>query len=665
MIIMVSCKHEPTSVIWIEGEKQSDKHAVHELVICNPPKGTEWDIWGVFDRTWTMPIVVSEDSDADMEVFDGVCVRITPRVEKDTLHVRYDNRYLNKQSRAPRGFNLKFRGNGKVVEVPVEYRFLPVPELVEDTYRNVPLSITDMIPQLKSVRMLQGSTNAGGAGTVLVDGKMPGWYRITIDGKVLVEAADESGRDYAGITLERLIENNGGNPELPNMIVEDWPDFQMRPLMIDVARNFIPAENLHTVIDLMYRAKMNTLLLHLSDDEGWRIEIDGLPELTSFGAFHAVPEYSGPDGEFHLAEGLFPAQNGKVGKKKPWISANGYYSRDEFKEILEYAASRHITVIPELDVPGHSSSAIEAMRYRARTTGDSSYLLTDEGDTSKFLAYQGFKDNVIDPGLPSTYKFLGHVFDDLKKIYSEAGFKLETINISGDEVAEGCWLGSPACGKLMEEHGFSTTEQLWSYFLDKVIDMLAERDLKFAGYAEVLVGTDEETLDKMRNNSSFIIVWRPLDDPAELNHIAYEFANKGFRMLLSHADHTYMDNAYYKHKAEHGLDWGGTTTERYAYSYNPLNLFDGSENAMPLLHPENIIGVEPMLWGDNIYDFETDCYLLFPKVYGLFERSWNATPGKDERDFDRFYSIVVSREIPYLDRNSIRHRNVMKTNEGE
>ena len=356
---------------------------------------------------------------------------------------------------------------------------------------------------------------------------------------------------------------------------------------------------------------------------------------------------------------------GKVGKKKPWISANGYYSREEFKEILKYAARRHITVIPEIDVPGHSSSAIEAMRHRARTTGDSSYLLTDDGDTSKFLAYQGFKDNVIDPGLPSTYKFLGHVFDDLKKIYSEAGFKLETVNISGDEVAEGCWLGSPACGQLMEEHGFSTTEQLWSYFLDKIIDMLAERNLKFAGYAEVLVGTDEETLDKMRKNSSFIIVWRPLDDPAELNHIAYEFADKGFRMLLSHADHTYMDNAYYKHKSEHGLDWGGTTTERYAYSYDPLNLFAGSEGSVPLLHPENIIGVEPMLWGDNIYDFETDCYLLFPKVYGLFERCWNATPGKDEQDFDHFYSIVANREIPHLDKNSILHRNVMKTYEGK
>lgn len=659
--MLLSCNTE-TSVIWIEGAKNPEtKHAVHEILICNPPKGLDWDIWGVYDRTWTMPIAVQEGSDADMEKYDGVCVRITPRVNKDTLRIRYDNRYLNKNCRAPRGFNLKFRNRDEVLSLPIEYKFLPTDTLEEDTYEASEVGITDIVPQIKKITTLEGQTTVEQKIIKYVPEQKSGWYRITINDSTVIEATDSISKDYAEITLNQILANKG-DKQLPNMIIEDWPDFQTRAFMLDVARNFIPKENVFTLIDLLYRAKINTLLLHLSDDEGWRIEIDGLPELTSFGAFHAIPEYDKTDGKFHTTQGLFPSQNGQVGKVKPWISGNGYYSREEYKEILKYAAARHITVIPEIDIPGHCSSAIESMRYRARTTGDESYLLTDPNDQSQHMAYQGYLDNVIDPGLPAVYKFIGHVFDDLIRIYQEAGLPLETINIAGDEVAEGCWLNSPACQKILKENHWTTTEQLWSYFLGKVIDMLAERHLKFAGYAETVVGTDEQTLNKMRDNAAFIIVWRPLNSPAELNYIPYHFANLGFKILLSHADHTYMDNAYYKHKEEWGLDWGGTTNERYAYAYNPLHLFEGDEaKTNPLTHPENIIGIEPMLWGDNIYTFEKDCYLLFPKIYGQFERCWNAVPDNSEEGFGKFYSIVVKHELPHLDSLGITHRHPMKS----
>lgn len=655
VLLIISCTPLPKAV-WIEGEKHPDKHAVHEFVITGLPDGLDWDIWGVFDRIWTMPLVVTEDSDADMEVFDGTCVRITPRVEKDTLHIRYDNRYLNKKCRAPRGLTLKFRHSRKSMPIPLEYVFQPSPELEEDSYVHTKTNVWDMVPELKEVDVLGGSTELGDIRYQFVEGKREGWYRITVDGSCVVEYSDASGKDYAKITLDRIVGNNSGNREIPNMIIEDWPDFKTRPFMLDVARLFLPKENVFELIDLMYRAKMNTLFIHLTDDEGWRLEIRGLEELTSFGAFHEIPEY-GSDG-FYVGNGLFPAQNGAVGRKKPWISANGYYSRRDYIDILKYAAQRHISVIPELDIPGHSGSAVESMRYRARTTGDESYLLTDPGDTSRFMAYLGFVDNTVDPGLESTYKFIGHVFDDLKSIYEEAGLVLETINISGDEVAEGVWTGSPAAQRLMKENGWSSTGELWSYFLGRVLDMLSERNLKFAGYTEVVVGTDDKTLEKMRENASFLIIWRPLGRPAELDKIPYYLANNGFKVLLSHSDHTYMDNAYYKHRDEPGLDWGGTTTERYAYNYNPLHLFDGPQaDENPLLCPENIAGVMPMLWGDNVYSYEQACYLLFPKIYGLFDRCWNAVPGED---FNHFYSIVVNQELPYLDSRKINHRRSMQ-----
>ena len=147
------------------------------------------------------------------------------------------------------------------------------------------------------------------------------------------------------------------------------------------------------------------LMLHLAEDEGWRIEINGLPELTGFGAFHAIPQRQA-DGSYVLTDGLIPSQEGRVGREKPWQGSTGFYTRDEFKQILRYAAERHIEVVPELELPGHSGSAIEAMRYRARTTGDKSFLLTDENDKSQHTAVYGYRDNIMDVSLPSVYNFL-------------------------------------------------------------------------------------------------------------------------------------------------------------------------------------------------------------------------------------------------------------------
>lgn len=654
VIMTISCASE-TSLVWIEGEKQPDKHAVHELVICNPPAGTDWDIWGVFDRTWTMPVTVTEDSDADITRYDGVCLRITPRVSKDTLHVRYDNIYLNNHSRAPRGFTLQMRSGGKPVALPLEYVFLPAPEPEPEYYTAQQLKVTDMIPQLKKVEFLGGETVIGEKSIQYMEGR-PEWYRITIDGAVRIEASDSLGEYHAGLTLSRLLENAGGST-LPNMIIEDWPDFPTRAFMLDVARNFIPKEDVFRIIDVLARARINTLLIHLTEDEGWRLEISGLPELTSYGAFHAIPRYM-PDGTFKMTDGLFPAQDGRVGKEKPWYGGNGYYSREEFKEILLYAKDRHMDVIPEIDVPGHSAAAIFAMQHRAETTGNDDLVLVDPDDKSEYMAYQGYEHNVLDVALPATYKFLGIVFDDLKAMYAEAGLNLTTVNISGDEVAEGCWIGSPSCRKVMEANGWTTTGELWSYFLSNVIDMLAERGLKFAGYAEVVMGTSEQTLKKMRDNAAFIIYWRPLGE--DTDYIAYKFANDGFPMLLSHSDFTYMDNTYQKNPHEWGLQWAGATSEAKAFSYDPLHL-DGI--GVPLEKPENIIGIEPMLWGDNIYSFEKDCYLLFPKAYGMFDRCWNAECPREADAFDKFYSIVVERELVYLDSMGMNYRKPRKEKE--
>ena len=642
-LLLVACAPE-TRIIWVEGPALPDKHAVHEILVCNPPNSLNWDIWGVFDRSYTMPITVLEGSDATLERYDGVCLRIYPLACKDTLRIRYDNRYLNKHCRAPRGFSLKMRGKGSDRPLPLEYRFLPVEQAVPDSFKYTKPLFTDMIPSLKKVSVPGTGTHSRQEPRVRFESGHPeGWYRIECgtDG-IAVTAADESGASYASLTLERLFEESE-NGQLPDFTVEDWPDFPVRAFMLDVGRNYLPKQQVFTIIDILHRYRMNTLLLHLTEDEGWSIEINGLPELTQFGGFHADPVRQ-KDGCYIMEDGLFPSQDGRIGRKKPWGSSTGYYSRKDFMEILRYAADRGITVIPELDFPGHSSAAIESMAFRARKNGDRSYLLTDSADTSRFMAYQGYENNVVDVSLPSTYRFIGKVFDEIIQLYKEAGVPLDAINISGDEVADGCWLGSPSCQALMREHGWSRTEELWSYFLERVIDMLAERGLKFAGYAEVVAGTDGAVLQKMKNNCAFIVVWRPVSEKMGMQ-TAIKLAEEGFNVLLSNGDYTYMDNAYTSHKQEWGLTWAGPTDERKAWSYAPLL-------------SENVIGIEPMLWGDNVYDYETACYLLFPKVFGMFERSWNAVP--EEGGFDRFYSIVADKEIPWLESLGINHRELMR-----
>jgi len=656
LCMMMGCAPQPkTELIYVEGEQiEGTTNAVHEILVCNPPKGLDWTIWGQFQLAYELPGYATEDSDLDFTNVDALCYTLTPRREGDTLHLRFMDKYLYSHSRIPMGFYLQCPGK-ESVELPITYHFLPVDSAASAVYQKASLALTDIVPQIKKVQMLEGETPSEVVRTVLVQGRKPSWYRITVKDSVLVEAADEDGAYYAGVTLDK-IHGNVGSDTLPNMILEDWPDFPVRPLMLDLGRNFLTVEQVCEIIDVMARNKSNVLMLHLAEDEGWRLEIKGLPELTEYGAFHAIPEKQA-DGTYAYVNGLMPSQNGRVGREKPWESATGYYTREEYKQILRYAAERHIEVLPELELPGHSGSAIEAMRHRARTTGDESFLLTSKNDKSKHVAVYGYKDNIVDVSLPATYKFLGVVLDDLIDIYKEAGLKLERVNISGDEVPDGCWLESPEARELLKQNGWTSAADLWAYFIGKVVDMYAERGLKLVAYDVAMDAPHQDVVEKVRQNVSFLITWIPSTrGNGEYVRKAYRLSESGVPMLLSHADYTYMDNQYVDNRTEQGLRWAGATDERKAYSYNP---YDIKGEGLQLKHPENILGVEPMLWGDNVYTYEQACYLLFPKVYGLFERSWNAVADNSDETFGKFYSIVVERELPFIESKGMNHRKPM------
>jgi hexosaminidase len=205
---------------------------------------------------------------------------------------------------------------------------------------------------------------------------------------------------------------------------------------LDVARNFHGDKTVQKLMDMMSFYKLNKFHFHMTDDEGWRIEIPDLPELTGVGAHrgHTLSE----------SECLLPSYGSGSDPKDPTSSGNGFYSRQEFIGLWGYAATRHIEVIPAIDFPGHARAAVRAMEVRYdhfKALGDmakaNEYLLTDWNDTSEYESVQLWKRNVVNIGLDSSYRFIEKVVDELMGMYAEAGVELSTIHVGGDEVPQG------------------------------------------------------------------------------------------------------------------------------------------------------------------------------------------------------------------------------------
>ena len=276
---VVSCGK--TTISWKEGEPVDKRHSTFTLEIQQPPAGTDWYIWFSQFRT---PVTLPDEADGHIEHVSGTLYRFIPKVDTHgkPLTVTYKARTLANNGRAPEAFYLVQPGK-KPVKLEVAYEFLPSSIKHSFEWEHVDVLVEDMIPRLKHVEKTEGETAvpASWTSSQLVEGQKPGWYKICLkDNAATVEAADEDALYWAGVTLANIRESADG-ATVPEMVIEDWPDLPFRGLMLDVSRNFTTKDNLLTLIDLMARYKANVLHLHMGDDEGWRVEIDALPELTS------------------------------------------------------------------------------------------------------------------------------------------------------------------------------------------------------------------------------------------------------------------------------------------------------------------------------------------------------------------------------------------------
>ena len=595
-IILATTSCTPkVEILWSEGEIGENGNAVHCISIKNAEHLPEsWAIW-----CSQMPVGVKTlpGSDAEIIEYQANLHKISPlsKEKKSRLEIRYESAALKRHSWAPEGFTLQ--EGRKLTALNCEYDFLPLPSDGQKWYEyNASFSLTQ--PNQASIIPLPKYR------TCPFEIKPQGWYRIEVADSVKILSLDEDGAYYAQNTLDLLRENYEG--DIPPMVIEDWPDYQYRGFMLDLARNFTTKENLFRLIDILARYKVNYLQLHLSDDEGWRIEVKDIPELTKIGAHHSLfPEL-----------GIQPSYDGNAFPNRKDCLSNSFYTAEDYKEILSYAWSRRIRVIPEIDTPGHCRAAIKAMEQYEKRSGDCSMRLQDPEDDSEYYTAQGYTDNVMSVELESVYRFIEKIFDTLISYHSEAKVPLPAIHIGGDEVPKGAWKG----------------KNLHDYFLLRVAAIAKAKGVKIAGWQEITSCQAEELRDVLFANN----VW---NTSGGNDYLPYRIADKGFPTIVSNVDYTYMDMAYSSNKQEIAHSWSCYTDDVKSFT-------------IPLQPHDNVLGVQAQMFTETIRSFEDLCYDLFPKVVGVFERAWNRESVESP---DEFFSKLVYFEMPYWDSKNITY----------
>ena len=587
-----------------------------------------------------------------------------------------DGNYMYAYNDVINGFSDGYTGN--------DYDIFPAPKQVdiEDGFTTVGSLVTIKTGKwfqwggyrrakalLTSELQKRGVYVSSGQNTVirlLLDKKMSTnreYYSLRVhDGEITILGPTQAALMNGVKTLVSALDHSKGH-RLQNCFVIDWPDMRYRGIHFDIARNFVagPAD-LKRLIDLMAYYKMNYLQFHFTDDEAWRLEIPGFPELTQVAARRGAT----------LDEKGFLAQifDGNGNPDDLSQSANGYISRADFIDFLRYAWSRGIRVIPEIETPGHARAAIVAMKNRAMSNpGAEQFRLWDEKNESVYTSAQSYHDNVLNVASDDVYRFIDRVVAELQKMYKEAGLKLEVVHLGGDEVARGAWDKSPDVQALMQREGLKNQHDVHAYYLKRISALLQARKIRIAGWQEIGLDNTPEYNALMTPRVAGVNAWSTVGSRAD---VPYRLASDGYPVILSNVTNFYMDMGYSWHQNEQGLHWGGKVDEFDAWSALPANIYASARTAVDgtpldvataaagktkLEKPENIIGVQAQLWGETLRSFDEVQYMLLPKMMGVSERAWTSIPAwsKDLNDLATYnearhqYNLKIgTRELPLL-----------------
>ncbi|EGE61497.1 UNVERIFIED_ORG: hexosaminidase [Rhizobium esperanzae] len=406
--------------------------------------------------------------------------------------------------------------------------------------------------------------------------------------EIVLSSADAAGRQHGLISLAQLLHGARADRDVfkfPNFgAIADQPRHGWRGCHLDVAGQFYPVADIIRLIDILAWNKFNIFHWHLTDDQAWRLEIKSYPELTEIGAGGETDETVMPDfGDDAEAR-------------------TSHYRQDDVRRIVAHAASLHVEVVPEIDIPGHSAAALSALAD----------LVDRQEPPDSYRSPQGYANNALNPAVEFTYEFLGKVFDEMATL-----FPGEYVHIGGDEVAEGAWLSSPLCKTVMEREKLAGTAALQSYFLKRIKAVLAQRGKKLAGWNEVSHGGGVD------RDGTLLMAW-------EKPELGLALAEDGYDMVMTPGQAYYLDMAQAEAWDEPGASWANVAPPEHTYAYE-------AEAELSEALRGKMRGVQACIWSGNVGSRATFNRLVFPRLSAVAEAAWTPLTRKD---WDRFAAIV-------------------------
>ncbi|MBI5541485.1 MAG: family 20 glycosylhydrolase [Bacteroidia bacterium] len=432
--------------------------------------------------------------------------------------------------------------------------------------------------------------------------KPMGYYELVVGNEKIEIKGSEDGIFYAFQTLKQLIsKNSSGKVELPCCLVHDYPRFSWRGMHLDVSRHFVAIDSVKRYIDYLASYKMNVFHWHLTDDQGWRIEIKKYPKLTQVGGYRS---------------GTLIGSYSVTPQKFDTIRYGGYYTQQQIKEVVAYAKQRHVTIVPEIEMPGHAMAAISAYPELSCTK--------HKIEPSKLW---GVFDDVFCAN-DSTIIFLTDVLTEVMDL-----FPGQYIHVGGDECPKTRWRVCKNCQAIIKREGLKDENELQSYFIKRIEKFVNSKGRKLIGWDEILEGG-------LAPNAA-VMSWRGTQggiDAAKQKHY----------VVMTPGSHCYFDHYQGSPKSE-PLAIGGYTTVEKVYSFEPVPSELSNEESM------YILGAQANVWTEYITSFKHVEYMIFPRICALSEVLWSK---KEVRNWDEF-KVRLTNHFKLLDKYGINYSKAM------
>lgn len=401
---------------------------------------------------------------------------------------------------------------------------------------------------------------------------------------IIITSSDDAGAFYARQTLAQMITEKDGNKEVGCCVVNDCPRLTYRGLHFDVSRHFRSLDFLKKQIDAMALYKMNRMHIHLTDAAGWRMEIEAYPKLTSFAAWRPQQKWK----DWWYGDRLY-VEEGTEG------AYGGYYTKDQMRELVEYARQRHIEVIPEIEMPGHSEEVLAA--YPELSCKGTAY------SQGEFCV-----------GNEETYRFLETVLEEVMEV-----FPSEMIHIGGDEANKAHWKECPKCQQRMQEEGLADVDELQSYLIKRIARFVESRGRRIVGWDEILDGGLAQ--------GATVMSWRGEEG-------GIKAMSMGHDVIMTPGRYCYLD---------HTQDAPFKEPESIG-GYLPLDsvyVYDPASKTMDL--PGRLLGIQGNLWSEYVVTDSHAEYMYWPRALAIAETGWSQPHRKDLGDFRRRASGAVGR----------------------